>query len=209
VISVKIVLFVCIRNAGRSQMAEAFFNQMAPPDLRAESAGSDPARRVHPAVVEAMREEGIDLSDRRPVRLDRETQLHADRAVLMGCGDMCPYVATSVEDWDVPDPADRPIEEVRLIRDDIKARVREMIEQRGDLIRADRTAHQIRLGQLLRMLDHEFDDIRSDAEIRACADAILHRFDDTQVKAFRMTLAYRQARECLRADTCEALAEVA
>ena len=91
------VLFVCNHNAGRSQMAEAFFNRDAPEDLRAESAGSSPGDRVWPAVVEVMAEVGIDLSRKRPRKLVREMQLHADWAVTMGCGDVCPYVPTTVE----------------------------------------------------------------------------------------------------------------
>lgn len=199
------VLFVCVQNAGRSQMAAAFFNKLAPPDLRAMSAGSRPASQIHGVVVEAMREVGIDLTGRRPVKLDREMQQQADWAVLMGCGDVCPYVTAKIEDWDVPDPSARPLEEVRSIRDQIKARVQELIDERADAIRADRTAHQIRVAQLLRMLDHEFDEVHSDTEIRACADAVLRGYDDSQVKTFRMTLAYREARDCLRAETCDAL----
>ena len=85
--------------------------------MRAESAGSEPAHEVWPPVVEVMREVGIDLSGRTPKKLMVEMQLHADWAVTMGCGDVCPYVPTMVEAWDIPDPAGRPIEEVRAIRD--------------------------------------------------------------------------------------------
>jgi arsenate reductase (thioredoxin) len=147
----KYVLFVCNHNAGRSQTAQAFFERDAPPDVRAESAGSEPARAVWPAVVEVMREVGIDLSGRRPKKLLREMQLHADWAVTMGCGDACPYAPTTVEDWDIPDPAGRPIDEVRKIA----------------AIRADRTAHQVRLAHLLPDLAREFDGVRSAGEIRA------------------------------------------
>ncbi len=111
------VLFVCSHNAGRSQMAQAFFERDAPPDIRAESAGSDPAPAIWPAVVEAMREAGIDLAARRPRKLSVEMQLHADWAITMGCGDACPYVPAMVEDWDLPDPAHEPLERVREIRD--------------------------------------------------------------------------------------------
>src|SRR5687768_7391075 len=113
----KRIVFVCNHNAGRSQIAEAFFNRHAPDDVRAESAGSHPGKVVWPEVVEVMREVGFDLGARRPRKLAVEMQLHADWAVTMGCGDACPYVPTTVEDWDVPDPAGRPIEEVRMIRD--------------------------------------------------------------------------------------------
>lgn len=136
------VLFVCTHNAGRSQMAEAFFERHAPLDISAESAGSQPAREVWPEVVEVMREVDIELAGRRPKKLTTEMQLHADWAVTMGCGDICPYVPTMVEDWDVPDPAGLPIEEVRAIRDEIEARVRDLADERLHAIRTDPTAHQ-------------------------------------------------------------------
>jgi arsenate reductase len=131
----KYVLFVCNHNAGRSQMAQAFFERDAPPDVRAESAGSEPGRAVWPEVIEVMREVGIDLSDRQPKKLLREMQLRADLAVTMGCGDACPYVPTTVEEWDIPDPAGRPIEEVRAIRDEIAARVGVLIDTKLDVTR--------------------------------------------------------------------------
>ncbi len=167
------VLFVCTHNAGRSQMAEAFFERHAPLDISAESAGSRPARAVWPEVVEVMREVDIELTGRRPKKLTTEMQLHSDWAVTMGCGDICPYVPTMVEDWDVPDPAGLPIEEVRAIREEIEVRVRDLVDERLDAIRTDPTAHQFRLTRLLSPLVDEFSDRRSDEEIRACADAIL------------------------------------
>ena len=103
--AMKYVLFVCTHNAGRSQMAQALFERYAPEDIRGESAGSDPARQLWPEVIEVMREVDIDLSGRKPKRLSVEMQLHADWAVTMGCGDVCPYVPTTVDDWDIPDPA--------------------------------------------------------------------------------------------------------
>jgi arsenate reductase (thioredoxin) len=203
------VLFVCNHNAGRSQMAHAFFERDAPTDVRAESAGSEPARAVWPEVVAVMREVGIDLSGRRPKKLLREMQLHADSAVTMGCGDACPYVPTTVEDWDIPDPAGRPIDEVRAIRDQIAARVSELVGTKIEAIRADRTAHQVRLAHLLPDLAREFDGMRSAGEIRACADAILDRYDDVPVRSYVLTLAHRQTRDRLAADTCDALAGAA
>ena len=98
----KYVLFVCTHNAGRSQMAQAFFERHSPHDIRAESAGQQPARQVWPEVVEVMREVGIDLADKRPKKLMPEMQLHADWAVTLACGATCPFVPTVVEDWDVP-----------------------------------------------------------------------------------------------------------
>src|ERR687897_3459987 len=144
----KYVVFVCTHNAGRSQMAQAFFERHAPPDIRAESAGQQPADAVWPPVVEAMREVGIDLSGRRPKKLTLEMQLHADWAITLACGAQCPYVPTTVEDWDIPDPAGKPLEEVRLIRDQLEARVKELIVARLDEIRSDRTAHEMRLQHL-------------------------------------------------------------
>lgn len=202
----KKVLFVCTQNAGRSQMAEALFNRYAPDDVRAESAGQQPrSEGVWPNVVEAMREIGVDLGGKRPQKLLVEMQLHADWAVTLACGARCPYVPTTVEDWDISDPADKPIEEVRMIRDAIDARVRELIDERIHLIRSDRTAHQARLVRLLPDLAEEFAGIRSDNEVRACVDAILSRYDEAPVRSFVMTMAHRQARQCLREDDCAAL----
>lgn len=202
----KHVLFVCTHNAGRSQMAQALFERHAPGDLRAESAGAEPARAVWPEVVEAMNEIGIDLSDRRPKRLSVEMQLHADWAITLACGGTCPYVPATVEDWEVPDPAGKPIDEVRAIRDALELRVRDLLEQRIDAIRADRTAHQLRLERLLPDLAREFAGRRSDGEIRACADAILGEYGEAPVRSFVMSLAHRRTRECLAAESCDALA---
>ena len=202
---VRYLLFVCNHNAGRSQMAQAFFERLGPDDVRAESAGTEPAREISPTVVEAMREIGIDIAARRPKRLTLEMQLHADWAVTMGCGDACPYVPTAVEAWDIPDPAGRPIEDVRAIRDGIQAHVRELISMRLDDIRRDRTAHQFRLARLIPMLADEFSTTKAPEEIRACADAVLDRFDDARVRTHILTLAHRQTRECLRQDTCHLL----
>jgi arsenate reductase (thioredoxin) len=202
---VKYVLFVCTQNAGRSQMAQAFFERHAPSDIRAESAGQEPASEIWPAVVEAMSEVGIDVSDRRPKKLLPEMQIHADWAITLACRAQCPYVPTMVEDWDVPDPAGRPLEQVRTIRDTIEARVKDLVETRIDRIRADRTAHQLRLERLLPDLVRQFESVRSPAEIRACANAILAGFDDVPVRSFVMTMAHRRTRECLSAETCDAL----
>jgi arsenate reductase (thioredoxin) len=203
---VKYVLFVCNHNAGRSQMAQALFERHAPADVRAESAGSTPARQLWPNVVQAMQEVDIDLSRRRPKKLTVEMQLHADWAVTMGCGDACPYVPTRVEDWDVRDPADEPIEVVREIRDEIEDHLLELIEKRLPDIRSDRTSHQLRLVRLLPDLAREFGDRRTDQEIRACADAILADYQEAPVRSFVMTIAHKRTRRCLAADTCDPLA---
>ena len=202
----KYVLFVCNHNAGRSQIAQALFERHAPDDVRAESAGSTPAEAVWPNVIEAMREIGLDLSDRTPKKLTVEMQLHADWAITLACGEQCPFVASTIEDWDIPDPAGRSIEDVRAIRDELEERVRDLIENRLDTIRADRTAHELRLRRLLPDLVSEFEGVRSDMEIRACADAILTEYDEAPVRSLVMTLAHRRTRECLAAERCDALA---
>ena len=151
------VLFVCNHDAGRSQMAQAFFERLAPEDLRAESAGTEPAKAVWPEVVDVMQELGIDLSGRKPTKLTREMQLHADWAITMGCGDACPYAPTTVEDWDLQDPAAEPIEEIRGTRDTIEERVeRRLLAEGTEEIRSDRTAHELRLAQILPRLVDEF-----------------------------------------------------
>ena len=126
------VLFVCLHNAGRSQMSEALFARAAGGRHGARSSGSeaDPAGRVHPEVVEVMDELGIDLRDRRPERLSREQAEWADVVVTMGCGDACPYIpGKRYVDWDLPDPKGRPIEEVRATRDEIARRVAELLAE--------------------------------------------------------------------------------
>jgi arsenate reductase len=120
------VLFVCLHNAGRSQMSQALFERAAAGRHTAESAGSiaDPGGRVHPEVVTAMGELGVDISDRRPQRLTHELAQRADLVVTMGCGDTCPYIpGKRYLDWDLPDPKGRPVDEVRATRDDIQQRV--------------------------------------------------------------------------------------
>jgi arsenate reductase (thioredoxin) len=134
----KYVLFVCTHNAGRSQMAQAFFQRdCTHPNCGAESAGSQPGRQVWPEAVQVMREVGIDLSGNKPKRLTVEMQLHADWAVTMGCGDVCPYVPTRVDDWDIPDPAGKSLEEVREIRDLIEERVKELVQGHIDEIQSE------------------------------------------------------------------------
>jgi arsenate reductase len=195
------VLFVCTQNAGRSQMAQAFFERYGPEDVRAESAGAEPADHVHPVVVEAMREVGIDLGGRRPKKLTLEMQLHADWAITLACGARCPYVPSVVEDWDVGDPAGRPIEEVRRIRADIEERVKDLAENRIDLIREDRRQHMMRMAHLVPGLVAEFGDRLDDDEIRRIADEILETYDDVPIRSFVMTLANRRAREIMKERT--------
>jgi protein-tyrosine-phosphatase len=120
------VLFVCLHNAGRSQISRALFEAAAAGRHTADSAGSvaDPAGHVHPEVVEVMREAGLDLSDRRPRPLSRELVERADLVVTMGCGDSCPVLpGKRYLDWDLPDPKGQPIEAVRATRDEIARRV--------------------------------------------------------------------------------------
>jgi arsenate reductase (thioredoxin) len=201
----KYVLFVCTHNAGRSQMAQAFFERYAPDDVRTESAGSDPAPRVWPEVIEVMREVGIDLTGHKPKRLTVEMQLHADWAITMGCGDVCPYVPTTVDDWNIPDPAGKPLDEVRAIRDTIQERVEDLLENRIQEIQTDPTAHQWRLAKLLPALIEEFAETRPPELIRGCADRILVEYDEVPIRSHILTLANKQARECLRHETCEVL----
>ncbi|MBM3956740.1 MAG: arsenate reductase ArsC [Gemmatimonadetes bacterium] len=129
------IAFLCVHNAGRSQMAEALFNRLAEERglaLRAESAGTAPAERVHPNVVQVMREAGMDLSERAPRLLTDGMVERAGRVVTMGCSPdagACPAILyAEVEDWGLPDPAGRPLAEVRAIRDEIAARVERLID---------------------------------------------------------------------------------
>ena len=122
------VLFVCLHNAGRSQMSQALFERAAEARHTAASAGTQPGDRVHPEVVEAMRELGIDLADRAPHGLTRDLAEQADVVVTMGCGDECPFIpGKRYVDWDLQDPAGLPLDEVRAIRDEIARRVNELV----------------------------------------------------------------------------------
>ena len=124
------VLFVCIQNAGRSQIAQALFERAAGGAHESRSAGSRPAARVHPQVVETMGEIGIDLSRNVPHQLSRDDAEWADVVVTMGCGDECPYVpGKRYVDWELDDPAGRPLEEVRRTRDEIGRRVAALVEE--------------------------------------------------------------------------------
>jgi arsenate reductase len=124
------VLFVCLHNAGRSQMSEALFARAAGGRHTAASAGTTPASHVHPEVVTAMSEIGIDLSARKPERLTDELARKADVVVTMGCGDACPYIpGKRYIDWELPDPAGRPLEEVRATREEIDRRVRALVAE--------------------------------------------------------------------------------
>ena len=124
------VIFACVHNAGRSQISAAFFNQLADPTrARAFSAGTNPAPHVHPIVVEAMREVGIDLTHAQPQKLTAELAQGAQLLVTMGCGDECPYVpGLRRDDWPLPDPKGQDLAAVRIIRDEILTRVKHLIE---------------------------------------------------------------------------------
>ncbi len=122
------VLFVCLHNAGRSQISQALFEQAARGRHEARSAGTTPADRVHPEVLEVMAELGIGLSGRKPQLLTRELSDWADVLVTMGCGDQCPYVpGKRYIDWELPDPKGRPLSEVRITRDQINDRVEQLV----------------------------------------------------------------------------------
>jgi len=127
------LIFACVHNAGRSQMAAAFFNALADPALaQALSAGTQPGDRVHPEVVEAMKEAGLDLSAARPQRLTPELAGEAQMLITMGCEEECPVVpGLEREDWPLADPKGQPIERVREIRDEIRNRVERLVQHRG------------------------------------------------------------------------------
>jgi arsenate reductase len=130
---VNTVLFACVHNAGRSQMAATFFNAAADPaKARAVSAGTEPGKQVHPEVVEVMREVGFDLSQARPTHLTDELARQAQLLVTMGCGEACPFVpGLRRADWDLADPKGQPLERVRSIRDDVRRRVEELVTANG------------------------------------------------------------------------------
>jgi arsenate reductase (thioredoxin) len=125
------VLFACVHNAGRSQIAAALFNQLADPaKARAVSAGTEPAARVHSVVVDAMRESGIDLADAPTTRLTDTVARQAQWLITMGCGDRCPVVpGVTREDWPLDDPKGKPLADVRIIREDIRQRVETLIDR--------------------------------------------------------------------------------
>ena len=126
------VLFVCLHNAGRSQMSRALFMRAAGNSHEARAAGTSPVKHVHPVVVTAMREVGVDLSTQVPTMLTTEIAQWADVVVTMGCGDACPVIpGKRYIDWELPDPKDMPIEKVREVRDDIDGRVRELVRTLG------------------------------------------------------------------------------
>jgi len=127
------VIFACVHNAGRSQMAAAFFNQLAAPEkAEAISAGTEPGERVHPEVQAVMQEIGIDLSRVKPQKLTEELAKDAQLLITMGCGDKCPYVpGLRRDDWPLPDPKGLPLVEVRAIRDEVKSRVQALIHNEG------------------------------------------------------------------------------
>ena len=127
----KRVLFVCVHNAGRSQMAEAFLRQLADGKAEARSAGTEPGERVNPVAVQAMAERGTSLDAHRPKLLTQELADWADRIITMGCGidESCPTVRTEVEDWGLPDPSGQPLAVVRDIRDQIEERVSQLLHE--------------------------------------------------------------------------------
>ena len=127
------VLFACVHNAGRSQIAAAFFNALADPAKAvAVSAGTQPGERVHPEVVDVMREVGIELSAQRPQKLTDQLAQEASLLVTMGCGDECPYVpGLQRDDWPLEDPKGKPLHHVRRIRDEVRDRVSELLDARG------------------------------------------------------------------------------
>ncbi|GAA0495873.1 heat-shock protein HtpX [Paractinoplanes deccanensis] len=131
------VLFVCVHNAGRSQMAAGWLRHLAGDAVDVRSAGSEPADQINPAAVEAMREVGIDITEQTPKKLDYDTAQHSDVIITMGCGDACPvFPGKRYEDWKLDDPAGLGVAAVRPIRDEIKARIEALL---ADLVPADRS----------------------------------------------------------------------
>jgi protein-tyrosine-phosphatase len=130
---IKTVLFVCVHNSGRSQMAEAFFNKLAEVKAQALSAGTQPASEVNPVVVEAMREAGINISSNKPKMLTFDMVKKADKMITMGCGAeaeaVCPASFIETEDWALEDPKGKSLEQVRKIRDEIKERVSKLVKE--------------------------------------------------------------------------------
>jgi arsenate reductase len=130
----KTVIFACVHSAGRSQMAATWFNALADPrEARAMAAGTQPAERVHGVVVDAMKEVGFDLSSAKPLLLTESLVAGASFLITMGCGEECPVAPPGVgrADWELEDPKDKPIERVRIIRDDVKERVNRLIANQG------------------------------------------------------------------------------
>lgn len=128
------VLFVCVHNAGRSQMAAGYLKELSGGAVEVFSAGSEPKEQINPVAIDVMAEEGIGIADNVPKILTTEAVQEADVVITMGCGDACPiFPGKRYEDWDLADPAGRPVDEVRLIRDDIKQRVRNLL---GDILPA-------------------------------------------------------------------------
>ncbi|HVW77960.1 MAG TPA: arsenate reductase ArsC [Alloacidobacterium sp.] len=127
------VIFACVHNAGRSQMAAAFFNELADPArARAISAGTEPGERVHPEVLAVMQEVGLDLSHAKPRKLTEELAQDAQLLITMGCGDKCPYIpGLRRDDWPLRDPKGLPRSEVRMIRDEVKNRVETLLRDQG------------------------------------------------------------------------------
>ncbi|WP_426623307.1 arsenate reductase ArsC [Leifsonia sp. McL0607] len=130
--SLPTVLFVCVHNAGRSQMAAGYLRELAGDRVEVLSAGSEPADRLNPVAVQAMAEEGIDIAANTPAILTTDAVRESDVVITMGCGDTCPiFPGKRYEDWDLTDPAGRPIEQVRPIRDEIKRRVEVLLAELG------------------------------------------------------------------------------
>jgi protein-tyrosine-phosphatase len=133
------VIFACVHNAGRSQMSAAFFNHFADPkQAKAISAGTHPGTQVHPVVVDAMREVGLDLSSAKPQKLTQELAADSQLLITMGCGDECPYMpGLERDDWPLPDPKGQDIVAVRKTRDEIASRVRNLIQARKIALSTD------------------------------------------------------------------------
>ncbi len=194
------VVFACVHNAGRSQIAASLFNQSAPPGWRAVSAGTRPADHVHPRVVDVMAEVDVDLSTAQPRLLTPGMADEAELLVTMGCGEECPSVPVPRQDWPVADPADRPLDEVRAIRDELRDRVTALVVELDDSADTDldadeRAAVHRAMGQLhtrfFRLLGRE--------RVERVVGEEVRRFRGARVRTFMDVLVCRHARERLRA----------
>jgi len=195
------VVFACVHNAGRSQMAAAWFNQLAPPGLRAVSAGTRPADQVHPEVVQAMAEAGIDLARVRPKSLTDELAAEAALLVTMGCGEDCPTVAVPRQEWPVADPAGRPLDQVRAIRDELRERVVALLAELDDPA-ADQdlgAGERAVVHRVLRALQARFGPLLGAGRVERVVREEVRRLRGGQARVFLDVLVERHARERLRA----------
>lgn len=195
------VVFGCVHNAGRSQMAASLFNRSAPPGWRAVSAGTTrPADHVHPRVVDVMAEIGVDLSTAQPRLLTPEMAEEAELLVTMGCGEECPNVPVPRQDWPVADPAGRPLDEVRTIRDELRDRVTALVVELHDMPDTDLDDdEQAAVHPAIDQLHTRFLRLLGRERVERVVEEEVRRFRSASVRTFMDILVCRHARERLRA----------